>query len=174
MEDKNILQNAADAIAQEPVILRITLKHEEKLDRLKIKLGIKKPYRDFKVKPLVLGKMMQISKLLIDIDLSGNHISKDPLGQINKISMQHTETLAQIVAIALHPGKKTPGSLVRFLLDNLEIKELERVALIVLKSLEIQSFLNTIITLKGVQILKSGVSPADQVEKIAPGVSSAV
>jgi hypothetical protein len=88
------------------------------------------------------------------------------LTEINKISVEHTESLARIVAIAFHPGKKVPESLVTFLLDNLEIKEMEKVALIVLESLNINSFITTIITLKGTNILKSAVSPIP-----VPGVS---
>lgn len=160
MQEKETLSKLADVITEKPVKFRVNYVYPTPLEKLLIRLRVKKPYREFEIKPIVLGKLVEISKLMLAFDPSTVNLAKGGLArEISRIAVEHGEQLAEIVALAVHPGKEVPQSLIEFLKNNLSHKALQEAATVVLNKLDVQSFLISIISLHGVQVLKTGMSP---------------
>jgi hypothetical protein len=153
MDEKKILSNLADNLVDEKTRMKIDILEAGFFERLAIKMRLKKAYREFEIRPMVLGKMVQISKLMLSFE-PGSVEYDGGVHPIIKLATVHGESLARIIAICVHPGRKVPESLVQFFLDNLQLADLQKAAAIVLSKLEIQNFLLSIITLNGIQILK--------------------
>jgi hypothetical protein len=154
MIENDVLSSIADAVTEETIKFKIQLREKSRLDELLIKLKIKKPYKSFELKPITLGKMIQISKLLLSIPVETIRLKED-FDAVYKLGDKYGETIAKIISIAVHPKKDTPASLPRFISDNLSQTEIRGLSFLVLKSLNISDFVSTIVTLKGIQILKS-------------------
>jgi hypothetical protein len=160
MEENKILSDAADTIIDSPVTFEITVKNKRMWQ---------KPKRPFQITGASLGTMVKISKELLAIDLKT--FDKGNILDSNYILIEkHAERMARIIAFAIVNNKADPpGSLVSFLLHNLTSVELQKLVNIVLKKIDITSFLTTIIMVKGMTIM----NPTDQVsKKIASGQPS--
>lgn len=157
MDEDNILSNVADTITDKPFTFEVTIE--------KKKFWQKETKRSFKIKGASLGTMIKISKELLAINLNG--FDKDNILNSNYILIeQHAERMARIVAIAIVNSKADPpGSMVSFLLNNLTSSELYKLVNVILKKVDITSFLSSIITVKGMAVM----NPTDQGSKIASG-----
>lgn len=166
-----VLRNVADTVLDAATKIQINILHPTRLERLLIRFNRMKPYREFNVKPASLGKFILISKLLIDINVKDLDLT-NAYNAIQGLAVSHGETLAEVVAVAIHPGRgNPPKSLVKFLLDNLTNQEMQQMALLVLDRSNSVSFFATIVSMKGADLLRT--SPQDQREIIAPGTPSA-
>lgn len=121
MEGFEILENVADTITEELIIIEVG-KHK------------------FEVKPASLGTLIKISKKLIRVDLK--LLSKDNVLQSSyEIISQHAEKIAAIIALAVLNQKENPSpALINFFCDNLSHRDLLSISAIILKQLKVADF----------------------------------
>lgn len=172
MNEKEVLSQASDTILQEPVTLTVDVRPTGTIHRLLQKWSLQPAKRTFHVRPLTLGTLVRISKLLLAIDVKSVDDLK-ALGANYQLMGGHGKAIAEIIALAVTNTKARPAkSLIDFFLHNLTPQELVAVLLIVVKQMDIQSFSLTIVLILGLQIQKE-TSPKDPKEIIAFGGLSA-
>ena len=172
---KETLQAVADATIQEPVIMDVDVRPRSKVFSLLQDWGISPKKRALTITPIVMGNLIRISKLLVDIDMTIYDMNNLLESNYKAIS-QYGDSVVKIVAIAVHNGRsEPPKSLEHFIRDNFSSQELLAVLGIVVKQMNVSSFMSSIISLKGFSVLESGrkseMSPASSAEIIAPGAS---
>lgn len=152
---KEIIKQEADALIQEPITLTIDIPAKNRVHKLLQQKKILPVKKVFQVRPLVLGSLIRISKLLADIDVA--KIDKEKFAEVSFELMQgHSETMAKIAAIAVTNEKKEPSkALVNFFLYQLTAKELFSVVQIVLKQMDVQSFLLGIISVRNLNVIET-------------------
>lgn len=169
MEKINILQSVSDAITEESFSFDITLSPENELDRRLQRWKLRPEKRSFQISPLKIGSAMRISKLMLDVEFKG---------AIDISSMTETiygsgEKMAEVIAIAITNRKGRPSrSLVNLLKWNLTSSELKTLTSAVVKSINIESFLTTIILMKGVNVLELGETKPKEMSPSVPGNTS--
>lgn len=156
------LSNVSDTLLQEVVKLEIDVKPTGQFHAWLQAKGLAPKKRVFEMRPAVLGTLHRISKLLLSVDLN---IDKEAMLESNyRLMEQHGETIALVCATALSNTKVPPSSrLVDFLLYNLTSKELLSLLSIVLKQMDISSFMISITSMRGLSVLeRKEVSPSVQ------------
>jgi hypothetical protein len=170
---KETLQAVADAALQEPVIMDVDVKPQSRFFALLQKYGLKPKVRTLTIHPIVMGNLIRISKLLIDIDMTVFDL-KQLLESNYQAMAKYGDHVVQVVAIAVHNGKsEPPRELVEFIRYNFTSHELLAVLGLVAKQMNVMSFMSSIISIKGMNVLTSQkeMSPISQGEIIAPGAS---
>lgn len=168
MSEQNELQQTADAILQTGVTITVDVQARTWYERLLQKWKLQKSKRVFVVKPLVLGSLVRISKLLLSIDNS--LLTKELLDEKQKFQLlnvnydlmqKHSEAMARIMAIAVTNSKAEPSEqLVNFFLYNLTPAELRKVFGVVVMQLDVVGFTSSIISVRGLNVLE--VNPKTQ------------
>lgn len=183
LQTKETLENVSDATVHEPVVITVDVKPIHIFHHYLQQWGILPKKRVFTLHPITMGSLIRISKLLTTIDVSVYDM-KNILDSNYRAIEQYGGTLAEIVAIALTNTKQQPGkNMVRFVMNNFTSKEMLHVLGLVLKQMDLTSFMSSIISVKGMNILESrtaaaGVvnlnemSPLMQGSSIAPGTPS--
>lgn len=172
-----VLENVSDTILDKEVTLEVDIY------RTRWEKFLRKPEkRTFVIKPITLGSLIRISKLLLTVDLTLDDVQS--LLQSTYHSMvDHGETIAKIIAIAIHnQPTEPPKSLVDFIINNFTAKEMFTTVSIILNKMDVTSFMSSIISIKGMSVLEmqqhasakaakqSEVSPLSTGGIIAPGV----
>jgi hypothetical protein len=175
MEENEVLNRLSDTATQKPIKLKIEIVNLSRWDRVLVSIGLKKKYREFEIKPLVYGKLIQISSLILSFGAKLVSINREEYKDgAYSMANDHGIKLAEIIAIAISKERYPSPSLRKFILDNLTVPELFEVVKLVTGQLEVNSFLSSIILLTGINVLKSEVSPLESVETIArTGLSAA-
>lgn len=82
---------------------------------------------------------------------------------------EHGDAMARIIAMAIQQQKQEPSEkMVRFILGNFTAQEMKTVLSVVLRQMDVQSFMMSIISMKGLNVLdkkengKAEVSPAEK------------
>lgn len=186
-QEKKALSETADAILQNSVTVTVDTPARTWWERLLVRVGLRKEQRVFHVKPLVLGSLIRVSKLLLSIDNS--QFTSERINRRSEflnlgygLAEQHGQHMARIVAIAVTNEQKEPSdSLVNFFLHHLTATELQRVFGIVMQQMEIQNFIVSIISARGLNVLEekdanapnAGMNPATKGSEIASSNLSA-
>lgn len=124
--------------------------------------------REFEIRPVKLGSLVKISRILLGIS-DGVLVFANPLASTYDAVVKHHRDIATIIAIAIvNREKDPPESLVRCIINNFSTKDILRCLAIVLRQMDITNFTQSIISVRGMNLLK--VSPADQGSHIASGV----
>jgi hypothetical protein len=155
---KETLTEVANTLLEKSVTIEVDILNPGWFEKFLIKRGWKKPKRTFIIKPLCLGSLIKISKLILEIDVS--IIGEKNYQEVGyKLMKGYSHVLAEIVAIAIINAKTDPPKeLTSFLLHNLSAKELLSISMLVLKQLDTSSFIASIISIRGVNILQAGMS----------------
>jgi hypothetical protein len=168
----NTLKKVADTILEEGIDIDFDVRSQGRWHSLLQWLRIKPKVVTKRLKPVTLGTLIKISKLLIDIDMSVFDM-KNLLESNYQAIVKHGGAVAKIVAIAID-GRRAdpPQDLVDMVIDNFTAKELQATTALIFGQMDIENFMLSIFSVKGgMQILeKSQV----QEELIAPGPLSAV
>lgn len=154
------LKQTAEVILEEPTILQIDVKPTGRVHSLLQKYNWLPRQRRFKIKPINTGTVIKISKIFVRIDTS--IYKKVNLNDGNlQIMAMHGEDLARIIAYAIVNRERSPSKwLIKFILNNFSAKEVLAVLAIVLKQMDLENFMKSIISVKGINVLT--VSPTDQ------------
>ena len=113
---------------------------------------------------MVCGTLLRISKEVNDIKFN----SEEKLEGVNLIAkafesaLSDTQCLINVLALAITNSEKRPGEkLKKFLLENLTTAQMMKILMMVVNQLNVNDFLNSIILVKGMSLVKG--------EIIAPG-----
>lgn len=177
---ENTLNRVADAALNEPVKLEIDVKAKNYLHKVLQKIGWLKTKEKFEISGINMGTLIKVSRIVIGIDTS--FFTKDNLLESNFKAMdKYGEDLAKCIAHCIHNKKsEPPQALINFILFNFTSTEMYRVLGIVIKQMDVSSFMSSIISIKGVNILvnpDANVQPVKEMslqpgEIIAPGQPS--
>jgi hypothetical protein len=155
-EIKETLERVADTVLNEPVEITVDVISPR---RVWWKFWIE-PVRKrvFKIQQITYGNLIRISKLLLSVEVDENFLTSAKLmDQTFTILSKHGDTITRIVATALHNKKSEPPTeLIDFVKHNFSSKELFEVFSIILRQMDITSFISTIITMKGLSVLEEG------------------
>lgn len=153
-----ILEKVSDTVTNEPVKVTVDIKPQNKWDKFLRWVKVSPPMKTFYISQITLGNLIRISKLLTSIDSSiFNPKNNDNiLNNVYKAMEDHGHSLAVIVAISLYNKKDMPDkSLIEFVETNFTAKEILSVVSVVIKQMDVTSFMTTIISVKGINILES-------------------
>lgn len=177
---RETLENVVDAALQEPKVLKVDINPVNKVHGWLQKWNILPKKKTFVLHPIFLGSLTRISKLLLSIELkipvNGQGDARELLQANYESIVQHTDKLATIVAIAIHNKKSSPpASLVRFITWNFTSQEMLAVVTLVLQQMDLVSFMKSIISIRGLNVLaipeNANASPAkaEEVSLNEPG-----
>lgn len=170
--NQNILQQKADAILDTPVPIRIPIHARNKYESILQDLNIKPKEKIFHVRPLCLGSLIKISRVMLGMDIS---VLKDinVMESSYRAIAGHADAMIRVVAIALvNREEDPPQDLLDLVRREFTSKDLATTLSVILSQMNISSFLNTIISVRGLNVLaKKEVSPIDQGSQIASGES---
>lgn len=171
MDNPETLQKVGEAILQEPIRFEIDVIPQNFIERKLQDWGIRPRTKVYSIRPIVLGNLIRISKIISKIDVSA--LKEGNLLEGNyKIMEKDGEGLARIVAIAISNTKAGPPErLVKFLLWNFTSAELAGIVLLVLRQMGLQNFMNTIISIRGLNVLdrKNGHEKQKEVSPMMQG-----
>lgn len=180
MTDKQPLSSVSDTVLDKPIKLEVDIVPVNKVHDYLQKKGWKPKKKTFDLHRINMGTLIRISRILLDIDVS--IFDKNNLLESNYRAIdQYGEKLAECVALCIHNKKsEVPHSLVQMVLTSFTTAELSRVLSIVLKQMDVASFMNSIISIKGANILAKSTAGAKNAsgmsqvagEIIAPGEPS--
>lgn len=129
--------------------------------------------REFEIKPLTLGSLIRISKIILDIDPDLFNQER-VLEAIYEAIDEHGPELARVVAIAFTNSRREPAeSLVSFIQESITTKQLREVITVIIMQMDVRSFMTSIVSIRGINLLTMKTNPTDQGSQIASGEPSA-
>jgi hypothetical protein len=162
---------AADTVITRSISFEIIIVPKSKLHRWMQRNGLAPKKKQYIIAPIVLGNLVRISRLLLSIDWEGLQ-EKNLLDKSYRMASQHMETLAAICAIAIANNRNEPsGWLMNTIRDNLSSREMMTLVSLVLRQMDLTSFIASIISMKGLNVLESeeNMKPATGVSPSTPG-----
>jgi hypothetical protein len=160
----DIAEKTVKAIMQEPIEVRVTINRLNLLHRI----GILKKERKFILRPLYLGTLLRISKVVFDIkDIQEEGELKDInlVAKALEMALMNTDKLIDVIALAITNNKILPDKkLKKFLMENLDAQQAFQLVTMISAQINVLSFINSIILIKRVSLINQG-------EIIAPGES---
>jgi len=139
-----ILKKTSDAIIEKGIDFDITVANPNILHRLKIL----KTKRQFIIKPLFMGTVISMCKILITIDNIDKE--KEYISQGIESIAEHADKMIEIIAIAITNSEKRPSRILKkFIKCNLTNIEIFELLSIVTTQMRIMEFLQCIVLVKG-------------------------
>jgi hypothetical protein len=166
INEESILAGVADTATDRPIEINVEILPANRVYAFLQAKGLYPKVKKFIIRPITLGNLIRISKLLLGIDMT--IFDRSAILESNYLLIErHTRQLAQIVAIAIHNSRQEPPeSLVNLVVDNFSSKELLGTIHIVLKQMDISNFMSSIISVRGLNVLDrtkaEEMSPVDQ------------
>jgi hypothetical protein len=166
INEEAILAGVADTATDRPIEISIDIFPSNRLHAFLQAKGISPKVKKYNIRPITLGNLIRISKLLLGIDMT--IFNRSSIMESNyQLIDKHTRQLAEIVAIAIHNSRHAPSeSLINMVVDNFTCKELLGTIHIILKQMDISNFMSSIISVRGLNVLDrtkaEEVSPEDQ------------
>lgn len=155
------LSKVSTTLTQAPVKIEIDIPAKNWLHQLLQRHRILPAKRTFYIKPVTLGNLSRISKLLLEINVEGFDPGKF-LESNYELLDKHGKAIAEVVAIAITNTKAYPSKeLIDFIRFNLNAKDLLKVLGIVLKALDVSSFTLSITLIKGLNVLEKSEKKKD-------------
>lgn len=158
MEQETIhtLSKVADAVTDKEIHFEIIIHPQNRLHRWLQKKKYRPLKEKFTLKPLVVGNVYRISRLLLKIDtdlLKG----KNYLDIAHQLVTDHAMMMVEIVAIAIQNTRAEPSKkLMDLLKENLSAEEMAVLVKYVMKQMDLESFIVSIISMRGLNVLESG------------------
>jgi hypothetical protein len=122
--------------------------------------------RTFVLKPLSLGTMARVSEMLLKINTDAFK-TEEPLAAAHTLIANDARKQAYIIALAITNSPEAPGkNLVDFFLHNLTARELDALVKHVVESMDVESFINSIVSIRGINILET--NPKTGKSQVAP------
>ncbi len=164
-------QRAYDAILEKGVDFDVELARPNWLHRI----GLLPKVRKFVIKPLYLGTLFRVTKLILEIDTD---VLKEADGNLHAIGVEsiarHKDGLVRIVALAVTNGdREPPKRLVRFLDRNLTPKDLLRLVMLVVQQMEVRDFLACMVSIRQISLSGAGKKETGQTPRTSGSPSDA-
>jgi hypothetical protein len=156
-ERRKVEQAAIKTVLQEGIDFFVTVNKPNYLHKIKV---LKSQYH-FNIRPLVLGTLIRVSDIMVEMNLPET-VSKDNWMTTGIGLMQkQTDRLLDIVALAIHNDKGPPNRRIKRILKNNATPE-ELLALItyVITQMDVSGFMKSIISVKGMSLIKEEESIA--------------
>lgn len=157
---KETLKRVSETTLQEPIELTVDVNPASSLHARLQKWGLLPKKRVFVMRPIFLGSLIRISKVLMSVDMkipdgtNGKPDGATLLDANYQAIIQHAESLARIVAMAIDNKDREPsGKLVKFIVRNFTTAEMLGVLAHVLKQMDLTSFMSSIISVRGLNVL---------------------
>ena len=152
-EEKTQLSNTADAVTDTVTSIEIELLHPRWWQRL-----LRQTKRVYQLKPATLATLAKISKEFLSIEIDEADKANIML-LTHKLMLAHSSRMAKIIALAIVNSKEDPpDSLIEFIEYNVDAREMATVAAHVMDKMDINSFVRSIILIKGVNILEMSLT----------------
>lgn len=142
-----------ETVPLKPVQIEVTRENITWVTRLLIKYGILTEVKLFEIPACTLASGTSISKELLKIG-SNVYIKNNVLENLYKADIDYSPTLSKVIAIAITRKDNPPKRLQKFLLKNLSRKDLISISEIVIKQMDLPSFIQALYNLKGINILE--------------------
>jgi len=163
MADSNVLSKVADATLQQPVLIEVDIIPINIVHRYLQRWKLLPCKRRFTIRPICFGSLIRISRLILSIDVSVFDL-KNLLDSNYKAIEQHAGTMAEVVAVAIQNDRHEPSRhLVNFILRNFTAQEMQKVMAIVLQQMNVTSFMTSIISMRGMNVLDVPAASASNV-----------
>lgn len=160
----HMLKETAAAILEDPIKLTITGHQKHFLMRWKTV----KVTREFEIRPLTLGSLIRISRIILDINPE-IFKSETVLEAVYGLADKHGRELSKVVAIAFTNARMEPAeSLITFIQESITAKQLREVLSVIIRQMDVRSFMSSIVSIRGINLLTK-TNPTDQGSQIASG-----
>jgi hypothetical protein len=155
-EEKTLLSKTANAVLGKATTIEVEILHptDEQLSKKQTK-------KTFVIKPACLATLVNISQELLDVEVDFPDRA-DLLKLVQQLAVKQGFRVAKIIAYAIHNRRdEPPEELTNFIYDNFDVTDLQKVVAIVLEKINYGSFLNSIILIKGTNILEAPIASAE-------------
>jgi hypothetical protein len=159
MEKETIktLSDVVDAVTTKETTIEFDIHPRNKLHAWLQKKGRKPLKKKYVLRPITTGNLYRISRLLLSINIGPEQIKNGfSIETFHHAVVEHVDTMIRICAIGIHNSRTEPGA---ELLDeirwNLSAPEVLQVAMIILQQMNPSVFMQSIILMRGLNILQS-------------------
>lgn len=170
----DVLQSVPGVVLQEPIEFSIKIRYRYKYQKWLQKKKILPEKKHFVVKPLCLAACYRLSRLVVPIENVDKEAFSNIVGLLDSVA-RHMPAMVEIVAIAITDAREKPDKkLIKFLFETLTQEELKQLSGMIIGFLNLQAFMISIISFKGVMNLlmkkEKDMSRQSTGEIIAPGI----
>ncbi len=150
-----------DAIAEDKMEFTFHLKVSNWFEKLLVKFKLRSLKKIVYISPITLGSRFRYSKYALQLDVleNGKGLSAERTGLI--MSKKHTDNLVMAIAIVIHNCESKPPKWMVREIRNLNQNQLLELIGFVKKSLDTDSFLNSIISLNGMSLQTEEIIAAE-------------
>lgn len=157
--EKETLQQVSDTTLEQPVTITVDVEPQGALHKILQKWGVLPKKRVFVIKPIYLGTLVRVSKLILSlgIKLPDKNSDTASLMEANYQAIaDHSYTMAEIVALAIQNNRQSPDpKLIAFVMNNFTAREMMTVLTVVLRQMDLKNFMSSIISVRGLNVLVS-------------------
>jgi len=152
-EERKVSKEAVDTVLQEGIDFFVDVDRPGYLRRVGI---LPKSYK-FEIYPLYLGTLAKISKIMVDMEFA-EKVTADTFQTTGIETMaKHTTDLLNVVALAIHNKEsKPPKRISKILRKHATPTELLALITFVVTQMDVQDFMKSIISVKGMSLIKDG------------------
>jgi hypothetical protein len=155
MEEKDILAQAVDTVTQQADTITVTIKPKHWLHHKLLALGWLPKTKAYRLTPLRSGNRLRVSKAVLRIP--GGLVMADKqtmMKDMLTVLVDHLDTVAYVVAVALHNQRQEPDpAFIEEVKWEFSEDELLAIALLVLSRSGVENFMNTIILVRGLDVI---------------------
>jgi hypothetical protein len=163
-----VLKQVSDVATQKPIEMDVDIQPVNIVHRYLQRWKVMPTKRTFTIRPITYGNLIRISNLLLSIDMKVFDMKNLLDSNYNAIT-KHAESVAKVVAIAIHNNRdEPPASVTRFVLFNFTSQEMMSTLNIVLQQMNVTGFMYSIISIRGLNVLESGTANASSVSEVSP------
>lgn len=150
-QKSKVEKKSIDTILQEGIDFYVTVNNPNILH----KIGLLKKKHYFVLKPLVLGTLLRISKIMVDIKFK-EQIDKENWQEQGIAAMaEHINALVEIIALAIRNDEsKASRKVIKILKKNATVTEMLAITSYVLGQMNVSDFMKSIISVKGMSLIK--------------------
>jgi hypothetical protein len=154
-EEKTLLNKTAEAVLEKATTIEVDILHPSLWQRLK-----REKKKTFVIKPASLATLTNISQQFLDVEVDLSDRT-NILKLVQQLAIKESYRLAKIIAYAIHNSRDEPSKeLIDFVYYNFEVAELQKVVAIVMEKINYGSFLNSIVSIKGMNVLEMSTASA--------------
>lgn len=155
MNEKETLSEVVDSLTDKPDSITVRIKPKNILHKWLISKGYLPKEKDYLLTRLVVGNAYRVAKAVLGIPEAAVIIgSEKTTGMLYSLLVNHLDKVIYVVAVAVTNTKEEPS---QKLLDEIRWQftddELVGACVFILKRMNIQNFLNSIILIRGLDVI---------------------
>ena len=152
-EERKVKKEAVDTLLQEGIDFFVDVDRPGLLRRI----GIRPKVYKFVLYPIYLGTLERISQIMVDMEFA-EKVTKENFQEVGIETMAtHTDDLLDIVSIAIYNTEGKPNKRIKMILKRYTTPtELLALLTYVVAQMDVQGFMKSIISVKGMSLIKEG------------------